>query len=531
MDTLDKVSLHQLNTFADFHTGSVENEVDALFRGRQIYNKSSAEGCLHLARQWVAECSSYHPKCLSRVPSTLPKRVINVGEAGKSDPRLERTAEQTGTYAWLSCSWGTSQLLKTTLENITDFMHAIPLKDLPPTFRDAIYLARELDIKYLYIDALCIIQGDTNDFLEELPKYGHYIAGAVCIFAAISSDAQNDLFRPRPGMDPLLSLKVNCHIESDKVTSHFVHFRKPMKAPHQSPLEFVMSRCWIIQEIFFAQRMIFFHQDQLIWNCNSCLRSEGSTVSMKPIMRLDIDYVATRALATSASSKHNFLGPWYSLIELCSQTQLSVESDRLPALAGLTYSVSAKINSDYVVGIWLSDLVRGLLWRCQGRLSVAKRPREYLAPTWSWVSLLAPISYSFAASVQPIRPHSPQLGSAPKVLDILADRNPFGPRIHDRYLYLSAMSQSLSDIGLHDCECYFDLLEYEDKWLEGSDEYTCILLGQHFTDLSDEGSRWIGLLLSDSETKSEAYSRAGVFLGPRFESSLSGWARRNFKIY
>ena len=44
MDTLDKVSLYQLNTFADFHAGGVENEVDALFRGRQIYNKSSAEG-------------------------------------------------------------------------------------------------------------------------------------------------------------------------------------------------------------------------------------------------------------------------------------------------------------------------------------------------------------------------------------------------------------------------------------------------------------------------------------------------------
>jgi hypothetical protein len=42
-------------------------------------------------------------------------------------------------------------------------MEAIPVEALPKTFRDAIEIARELGIEYLWVDALCIVQDNIQD--------------------------------------------------------------------------------------------------------------------------------------------------------------------------------------------------------------------------------------------------------------------------------------------------------------------------------------------------------------------------------
>ncbi|KAL8330197.1 hypothetical protein RB593_001280 [Gaeumannomyces tritici] len=52
---------------------------------------------------------------------------------------------------------------------------AMPLDELPPSFRNAITITRQLGIQYLWIDALCITQDSMDvDWPKEAAKMEHY---------------------------------------------------------------------------------------------------------------------------------------------------------------------------------------------------------------------------------------------------------------------------------------------------------------------------------------------------------------------
>jgi hypothetical protein len=68
-------------------------------------------------------------------------------------------------YAALSHCWGTLQHCTTTKERLAAFHVGLPISELPQTFQDAIIVARHLQIEYLWIDALCIVQDNTEDWV------------------------------------------------------------------------------------------------------------------------------------------------------------------------------------------------------------------------------------------------------------------------------------------------------------------------------------------------------------------------------
>jgi hypothetical protein len=67
----------------------------------------------------------------------------------------------------LSHCWGKANFMKLTNESIRDFRQGISVETLPKTFQDAIKFARELEVRWLWIDALCIIQYDKDDWQEQ----------------------------------------------------------------------------------------------------------------------------------------------------------------------------------------------------------------------------------------------------------------------------------------------------------------------------------------------------------------------------
>ena len=83
---------------------------------------------------------------------------------------------------------------------------------------------------------------------------------------------------------------------------------------------------------------------------------------------------------------------WHRLVSEYTNRALSVESDRLPAIAGIAQAVQSRLQSRYLAGIWMNDLRCSLLWHYTRSLtavgvSYGKRPKAYRAPTWSWASI------------------------------------------------------------------------------------------------------------------------------------------------
>jgi hypothetical protein len=97
-----------------------------------------------------------------KAPTSLPRRVLNVGSSPSNIVRIVETAQSSGSYTALSHCWGLDANLETrTLkENIEARYVGFDMGLLPKTFRDAITVTRQLGIQYVWIDNLCIIQDD-----------------------------------------------------------------------------------------------------------------------------------------------------------------------------------------------------------------------------------------------------------------------------------------------------------------------------------------------------------------------------------
>jgi hypothetical protein len=119
--------------------------------------KNSISTCL---QDHSSKCASY-PRDSTRY---LPTRLIDLDVFER--PRLVITAEariQDRRYVPLSHQWGLQDgekrmAMMTTDENLESRISGIDLETLPGRYQEAIIICKLLDIRYIWIDSLCIIQ-------------------------------------------------------------------------------------------------------------------------------------------------------------------------------------------------------------------------------------------------------------------------------------------------------------------------------------------------------------------------------------
>jgi hypothetical protein len=155
---------------------------------------------------WLNECLASHEKCSKAailLSPPLPTRIIDVGSSnGSSEPRLHLGGIQCASYFTLSYRWSykiasTFQLTKSNLE---EYKIAIQLATLPQTIQDAILLTRRFSIRFLWVDALCILQDSDNDWSREAKSMASIYANSLLTIAAASEsmdDMTSGLFHTR----------------------------------------------------------------------------------------------------------------------------------------------------------------------------------------------------------------------------------------------------------------------------------------------------------------------------------------------
>ena len=78
--------------------------------------------------------------------------------------RLYETEQELAHYTTLSHCWGKKHIVTTTKATLEQRKLEVPWLLLSRTFQDAITITRELGIRYIWIDSLCIIQDDKEDW-------------------------------------------------------------------------------------------------------------------------------------------------------------------------------------------------------------------------------------------------------------------------------------------------------------------------------------------------------------------------------
>jgi Heterokaryon incompatibility protein (HET) len=136
---------------------------------------------------WLRECDTQH-KCAPSGDTSLPTRILKIGLDSVGGPIILVESEgRKGRYAALSHCWGPSQPFITTRTTIEDRKRGIDFQSLPLTFKNCIFIAQYLRIRYVWIDSLCILQDDDLDWELEASRMAEVYANAYLTIAASSS--------------------------------------------------------------------------------------------------------------------------------------------------------------------------------------------------------------------------------------------------------------------------------------------------------------------------------------------------------
>lgn len=226
-----------------------------------------------LIKLWLEICDKSH-KCMHHSESYMPTRVLDVGcPPGKRQLKLHcSTPNETGKYIALSHRWGIGKAWREsrlTSKTLAAFQTQIDFQKLPGTFQDAVIITRTLGIRFLWIDSLCIVQDNLEDWDREAKLMEDVFSSAYCTLAASDATANGFLNRPRK---PRRIITMSPSLESNGypyyVAENIDDFHGDVE---ESELN---QRGWVLQERALSPRTVHFTKNQTYWECGNGVRSE-----------------------------------------------------------------------------------------------------------------------------------------------------------------------------------------------------------------------------------------------------------------
>lgn len=167
--------------------------------------QSNPQLSLANGRYWLEECRKNHPQCHHFASSnTFPSKVIEIGEERirvLNNP--EGAASGFATLTWSSGRSGPMLLLLS--RKFSETVDGLRFDDLPYTIRDVVCVAKAFGIHYIWIDALCRVQGQLDDRQREFQKLPGYFTNADLNIVVGVKDAQTQVLCPRlpPRFQPI----------------------------------------------------------------------------------------------------------------------------------------------------------------------------------------------------------------------------------------------------------------------------------------------------------------------------------------
>jgi len=377
-----------------------------------------------LVHEWRSKCSK-HTVCSARRSAVgfLPTRVVHVPYGPVTVNPHFYLVDTTKAPVWgghkyvtLSHCWGQDKnpSYRTTAQNCDSRLKiGIPWRNLPLTFQDAIAITRRLRVSYLWIDSLCIIQGDESDWAKESSKMAHVYTNSTLNLSATSAsssqDGLNSSFETHPRflrtvwsgeLQPGWYRLIDLHYWQDRVADVKLN-----------------TRGWVLQERVLAPSVLHFTFDQLAWECCELVASEEFPDGL-PIQLLDDNSTLKQniKILRPALDRHEIRKEafdfWQQAVTMYGRCDLTEPlKDKLIAISGLAKIIQERLKNnklhgnghDYLAGLWRGNLLGDLLWKVDRtrrfihgttaagmystRWGSSARSTKYRAPSWSWASV------------------------------------------------------------------------------------------------------------------------------------------------
>jgi hypothetical protein len=381
---------------------SAEHDKSHAFCGRVVEPQVN----ILLIKSWFQDCAASHHG--HRGDGAEKPQISAVEEQGTSvrgclpdlcDPILHFRlvdvsarcivqVERQTDYAALSYVWGTAPRLILCQGNLDCLSQPGALSndatEVPQTFRDAFEIVEKLFIRYIWIDALCIMQDNDEQLMNHMDAMDSIYGAAILTIVSDNESTSSGIAGWSLPRSPPQAIFRHAGVT-------YLSARRTFgEALRTSSWE---SRAWCLQEKIFSKRLLIFTDSQVFYHCGASTRFEDTitepqeNISGSVHMRerpnthrkIHRDIVEPEYTAYE-SHRESFGRSFWSLIQAYSQRALSFEGDAIRAFSGILKSIAPQ----YGPALWgcpQHEFARGLSWALsEHRINL----RREGFPSWSW---------------------------------------------------------------------------------------------------------------------------------------------------
>ncbi|RSL57576.1 hypothetical protein CEP54_008218 [Fusarium duplospermum] len=345
-----------------------------------------------LIRQWKDKCCTTHDsKCGQTLASgRLPaSHVVWLVDTHKYCLVPVQSRYQ---YVAFSYIWGTKKMLMTQRSNLTELQKEQALSTGPlahqvaRAIRDSIELVKLLGERYLWVDALCIVQDDGASKHHQITNMSSiYAAAKLTIISAQASNAWHGL----RGLENISEPR-SLHVRT--VSAGGYRFVERLK--YTTGLMPWCQRGWTFQEALFSPRRLIFSDDSVQWSCGTVVWTEDLDYDHKPRLLGSSWGVNGEAMLNTAFPDLTGLN---QLVETYGAREFTFPEDTLSAFAGFSTAISNIFLGGFIQGLPIMFLDAALLWKSDSFTQwprpssrnkvyrkVPSKAQGECPPTWSW---------------------------------------------------------------------------------------------------------------------------------------------------
>ena len=347
----------------------------------------------------IEQCSKLHgDKCGSKTSGSLSAN-DNIILVDVEDMCLVEISWSNTQYMTLSYVWGQAPMLKTTQENFKRLQRPKSLLEagISRLIKDAAVVVKELGLRYLWVDALCLIQDNKRCLSTMIGRMADiYGASTITIVAMTGENCDS----PLPGVSQPRSR----HIE----IANGMPFTSSLSSlTYNSVGQIYQERGWTLQEYLVSRRRIVFTQEQVFFECGHGGSSDheelfpsndrGRHASPPNPMGKVMDGTNLSEANTISLSE---LEIFCDVVSQYSARKLTYQSDIENAFVGIQDVFTQKLDWMFIAGLPADVFDWSLLWFPHGQLERRRWTTEedgvnhFMPPSWSWYGWQGQVSHA-----------------------------------------------------------------------------------------------------------------------------------------